>query len=145
MKPRTDKPGIQIAPERYSDEKYPEKELTEKIIGCAINVHRQLGPGYLEGIYENALAYELTKRGVNFDKYVAKVLYDGVTVGEHRVDLLVEGKVVVELKSVDVVVQKHLAQVISSLKAVGANVGLLVNFDEAKLVDGLHRLILTEH
>ncbi len=141
---RTDKPGVDITGVRYSAKDYPEKELTEKIIGCAITVHRELGPGYLESIYENALSHELMKQGLAFERQrVVRVFYDGIQVGEHRLDLFVEGRVVVELKSVDTLTQKHLAQTISSLKAVGANVGLLMNFDEAKLVDGIRRVVLT--
>ena len=127
------------------DEDYPCKELTEKIIGCAIRVHRELGPGYLEAIYENALAHELRKQGLRIERQrTAKVVYDGVEVGEHRADILVEGAVVVELKSVDQINSKHVAQVISTLKAVGAQVGLLLNFDEVRMVDGVRRVILTK-
>lgn len=126
----------------FSEDKYPEKALTEKIIGCAINVHRELGPGYLESIYENALAHEFAKQGLNFEtQRLVKVFYDSVEVGVHRVDVLVEGKVVLELKSVDTLTQKHVAQMISTLKAVGARVGLLMNFDETRLVDGIRRVV----
>ena len=131
---------------RPPDHAYPEKELTERIIACAIAVHRELGPGFLEVIYENAIAHEMRKHGLRFERqYVVPVFYDGVQVGEHRVDLFVEGKVVVELKSVDALNEKHKAQVISTLKAVPARVGLLMNFNEARLVDGLQRVVLSEH
>ncbi len=130
---------------RCPDEKYPEKELTERIIGCAIRVHRELGAGYLEAIYENALVHEFVKEEIAFERQrTAKVYYDGVQVGEHRFDLFVESKVVVELKSVEMLTEKHLAQMISTLKTVGAKVGLLMNFDEAKLVDGIRRVVLTK-
>lgn len=126
----------------FSEDEYPEKVLTQKIIGCAINVHRELGPGYLESIYENALGHEFAKQGLNFEaQRVVKVFYDGVEVGLHRIDLLVEGKVVLELKSVDALTQKHVAQMISTLKAVGAKVGLLMNFNESRLVDGIRRVV----
>ncbi|KKK97213.1 hypothetical protein LCGC14_2655010 [marine sediment metagenome] len=130
---------------RYPSSEYPHQELTEKIIGCAIAVHRELGPGYLEAIYEQALAHELTKQGLRFQKQrIARVYYDGVEVGLHRIDLFVEEKVVVELKSVDRVASKHVAQVISTLKAVGAEIGLLMNFDEARVVDGISRGVLSD-
>ncbi|MFP3936855.1 MAG: GxxExxY protein [Phycisphaerae bacterium] len=126
----------------YAD--YPHRELTEKVIGCAIHVHRELGPGYLESIYENALAHELRKRGLSVDtQYEVPVVYDNVKVGLHRADILVDGAVVVELKSVEALVPKHKAQLISTLKAVGASVGLLMNFNEARLAQGLKRVVLT--
>ena len=124
---------------------YPEKDLTERIIGCAIKVHRALGPGYLESIYENALAHELTKQGLGVQRQLpAKVVYDGVVCGEHRLDILVEGKVVLELKNVEAIHEKHLDQVISTLKAFKVRVGLLLNFNEAQLTRGLRRVILSE-
>jgi GxxExxY protein len=124
---------------------FPHKELTRKIIGCAIKVHRELGPGYLESIYENALVHELTKQGLGLVRQrTVRVVYDGIDVGEHRIDILVEGAVVVELKSVDTLTSKHTAQLISTLKAVKAPVGLLVNFDEARLIDGIRRVVLSQ-
>jgi GxxExxY protein len=121
---------------------YPHKALTEQIIGCAIRVHRQLGPGFLEANYENALAHELTKAGLHMGTAKAgEVLYEGIEVGEHHVDILVEGKVVVELESVETLTRKHTAQVISTLKACGAKVGLLMNFDESRLADGIRRAV----
>ncbi len=103
-----------------------------------------MGPGYLEAIYENALALELRKQGLAFERqYVAPVYYDGAKVGEHRADILVERTVVVELKSVEDLTETHMAQVISTLKAVQVRVGLLMNFRSAKLVDGVRRVVLT--
>ncbi len=125
------------------EKEYPEKDLTERIIGCAIKVHRALGPGYLEVIYENALAFELSRCGLGVDRQrVVKVLYEGVEVGEHRIDLVVEGRVVLELKAVERLNDKHAAQVISTLRASGLKVGLLINFNEARLVDGVRRVVL---
>ncbi len=142
---RPGEPRAETVKSRWAENDYPEKGLTEKIIGCAISVHRELGAGYLEAIYENALGHELRKQGLNFERQrVAKVFYDGVPVGEHRLDILVEGKVVVELKSVEMLSQKHVAQVISSLKAIGAAIGLLINFNEARLVDGIRRVVLSK-
>lgn len=134
--------GAGVSGVGFSEEQYPHKELTNKIIGCDINVHRKLGPGYLESVYENALARELSRQGLSFDRqYVVKVFYDGVEVGRHRLDIFVEGKVVVEIKSVETLIDKHIAQIISTLKAVGAKVGLLINFDESRLVDGVRRVV----
>ena len=80
---------------------FPERELTERIIGSAIAVHKALGPGFLESVYEKALAHELAKQGLRFERQeTTKVLYDGVVCGEHRLDFLVEERVVVELKHV---------------------------------------------
>ena len=129
----------------FPKEQYPEKELTEKIIGCAISVHRELGPGYLEILYERVLAHEFKKQGLEFQQQrSAKVFYDGVEIGEHGIDLFVEEKVVVELKSVERLTSRHVAQVISTLKAVGAEVGLLINFDESRVVDGIQRVVLSK-
>ena len=119
--------------------------MTGKIIGCAMAVHKELGPGYLECIYENAMAHELAKQSLRVERQkVVKVLYDGIPVGEHRVDLFVEGRVVVELKSVEIITSKHVAQAISTLKAVKAEVALLMNFDEAVLADGIRRVVLSK-
>ncbi len=135
--------GAHVSSRGEAGERYPEQELTRAIIGCAVQVHKALGPGFLESIYENALAHELSKQGLRFTRQaIVKVHYDGIEVGEHRLDLFVESRVVVELKSVDAMVPKHTAQLISTLKAVGARVGLLINFDEIKLVDGLQRVVL---
>jgi GxxExxY protein len=138
--------GAEVTPAADVPGDYPEKDLTRAIIGCAIEVHRRLGPGYLEAIYEVALAHELTKKGLACQRQrVVNVLYDGVVVGEHRIDIVVEDKVVLELKSVEQLTAKHVAQTISTLKAAGLRVALLLNFDEAKLVDGVRRVILSEH
>ena len=121
---------------------YPESELTHRIIGCSIEVHRALGPGYLECVYETALVHELRKQGMSVDRQkIVKVYYDGQEVGEHRIDLIVENKVVLELKSVEEVAKKHVAQVISTLKAAGAKVALLMKFNEVKLTDGIQRIV----
>ena len=121
---------------------YPQKALTEQIIGGAIAVHKALGPGFLESVYENALVHELTKRGLQVQQQVlAEIIYDGAMVGEHRLDILVDGKVIVELKHVESIHDKHVAQVISMLKAFGIKVGLLINFNEARLTNGIRRVV----
>jgi GxxExxY protein len=111
------------------------EELTGKIIGAAIEVHRQLGPGFIESIYENALVYELRKRGLKVEQQLeAPVLYDGnVEVGKHRLDLLVEGEIVVDLKAISELHDVHFAIVKSQLRAVKKKHGLLLNFAKVKL------------
>jgi len=110
------------------------EELSKKIIGAAIEVHRELGPGFLESIYEEALKIELAEYGLKVEsqKEVA-IEYLGVTVGLHRLDLVVEGQVIVEMKAVKELTDVHLAQLRSYLKASGLRVGLLLNFSKPKL------------
>lgn len=110
-------------------------ELSSRVIAAAVEVHRQLGPGFLESVYEQALGIELRKRGIPFEsqKQVA-VLYDGHKVGTHVLDVLVDGRLIVELKAVSGLEDIHFAQVVSYLKATGARVGLLLNFNSPKLV-----------
>ena len=107
------------------------KELTAKIIDCAYKVHRELGFGFLESVYENALAIELTKAGLKSEREKRiQVYYDGKVVGEFVADILVEEKVIPELKSVSQIHPAHEAQLINYLKATGIKVGLLINFGE---------------
>jgi GxxExxY protein len=108
--------------------------LTERIIGAAITVHRTLGPGFLESIYEAALCVELRTQGTRFQSQVrVPVLYRGVRVGIHRLDLLVEGRVVVELKAVKAIENIHFSIVKSYLHAAGREHALLLNFHAAPL------------
>ena len=119
-------------------------QLTEQIIGAAIAVHRELGPGFLESIYENALAHELSKQGLAVEQQKSfPVHYDGQIVGQHRLDLLVENQVLVELKAVDALAPTFTAQVISSLKVTRLPVGLLINFNVPLLKKGIRRFALT--
>ena len=118
-------------------------KLTEKIIGCAIEVHRELGPGLLESLYEAALAIELEDAGVKFARQVAvAVRYKGRPIGEHRLDLLVADSVVVEIKSVERHDPVFEAQVLTYLKITGRHVGLLINFNSKLLEDGVRRFVL---
>jgi GxxExxY protein len=110
------------------------KELTEKIIGAAIEVHRRLGPGFIESIYERALVIELQKRGITVQKQLPIVIeYDGIEVGKHRLDLVVEESIVVELKTVKELADVHFAVVKSYLRASHRRHGLLLNFAQATL------------
>lgn len=109
--------------------KWRKEELTEKIINACINVHKQLGPGFLESIYRNALKIELERLNLAFEsEKEVKIKYLGVEVGVHRIDLLVEDEIVVELKTVEDLNKKYYAQVRSYLKAFNKEIGLLVNF-----------------
>jgi GxxExxY protein len=107
----------------------PHEALTHAIIGAAITVHRRLGPGFLESIYANALCVELQRRALPFDREIAiSVVYDGVEVGAHRLDLFVGGLIVVELKAIKRLEDVHFAVVRSYLRAMGMEHGLLMNF-----------------
>ncbi|MCK4563184.1 MAG: GxxExxY protein [Verrucomicrobia bacterium] len=119
-----------------------QEELVKLFIDAAIEVHRELGPGYDESIYENALVVEMELRNIPFERQkVIEVVYKGVRVGEGRLDLFLGGEVVVELKAVEQLNQKHMAQVISYLKATKKPLGLLLNFHEFLLKKGLRRII----
>lgn len=111
------------------------EELTGKIIGAAIEVHRQLGPGFIESIYENALVYELRKRGLKVEQQLeVPIIYDGhIEVGKHRLDLLVEGEIVIDLKAISELLDVHFAIVKSQLRAMRRKHGLLLNFAKVKL------------
>jgi GxxExxY protein len=118
-------------------------QLTEQIIGASIEVHRELGPGLLESTYEAALAFELSARGLAFERQAAlPVRYKGllIEVG-YRLDLLVGDSVIVELKAVERVDRIHEAQLMTYLKLSGKKVGLLINFNVPLLKDGIIRRV----
>jgi GxxExxY protein len=116
------------------DNKHQFEELSKKIIGAAIEVHRELGPGFLENIYEEALKLELSEHRLHYDNQKEiKIKYLGVEIGTHRLDLLVENKIIVELKAVKEFADIHFAQLRSYLKATGLKVGLLLNFAKPAL------------
>ncbi len=123
---------------------YPEKDLTEKIIGAAIEVHKYWGPGLIESVYEKSLARELELRGVGYKQQVDLALeYKGVEVGDGlRLDLIVEGKVVVELNVVKDFDPVHEAQLLTYMRLTGCKVGLLINFNKPLLRDGIKRYVL---
>jgi GxxExxY protein len=109
--------------------------LTERTIGAAVRVHRELGPGFLESIYEEALSVELRLLGVTFERQKpVPIFYRGHPIGEHRLDLLVESQVVVELKAISGLENIHFAIVRSYLKALGLRDALLLNFAGTRLV-----------
>ncbi len=117
--------------------------LTERIIGAAIEVHRVLGPGLLESIYEEALCAEFNLRRITFLRQAAvDVKYKGRIIKGLRVDLLVGNEVIVELKAITLVPEIVLAQVLSYLKATGLKRALIINFFSPRLVDGIRRVSL---
>ena len=125
----------------------PLPEETERVmtqtIGCAIEVHRRLGPGFLEGIYKKAMCLELTAQGMSFQREKPlTVMYRETPLRGQRLDLLVEGCVIVELKAVSGLEQIHRAQVISYLHAASLRAGLLINFRVPLLVRGLERIVV---
>ena len=119
-----------------------ENEVGERLIGCALKVHRALGPGLLESAYEACMSHELAKAGLEHKRQFAlPVTYDGMTIElGYRLDLLVEGSVVVELKAIDRLTDVHRAQLLSYLKFGGYRVGYLLNFNVKMLRDGICRL-----
>ncbi|HEU5072344.1 MAG TPA: GxxExxY protein [Verrucomicrobiae bacterium] len=124
---------------------FPEERdpLTEKIIGCAIEVHRTLGPGLLESTYESALSIEFEMAGLKHQRQlVIPVTYKNRPAGEYRLDLVVENSVIVEIKSVDRCDPVFEAQLLTYLKITGLKRGLLLNFNARLLKDGIKRLVL---
>jgi GxxExxY protein len=108
------------------------------VIGAAIEVHTRLGPGLLESVYEACLCHELHKRGIGFERQVSiPIVYDGL-----RLDMIVEGEVIVELKSVDALTPLHTAQLLTYLKLTGKRLGLLLNFNVPRLKVGIKRVVL---
>jgi GxxExxY protein len=135
--PRADNLGMERAePPKYLD------DLAREVIGAAIAVHRILGPGFLESIYEAALAIELSTRGIEHERQVAMpVFYRDALVGEHRLDLLVAGELVIELKAVERFTTAHVAQTMSYMRAGGFRLGLLLNFHAGLMRDGIRRVV----
>jgi GxxExxY protein len=120
------------------------EELARIVIDAALEVHRALGPGFVEPVYEEALAVELAQRGVPFERqFHVRVTYKGFVVGSGRVDLLVGTRLVVELKSVETLAPVHVAQTLSYLKVLGQPLGLLITFNVQLLRDGIRRVVLT--
>ncbi len=118
-------------------------DLTKRIIGCAMKVHSALGPGLLESAYEACLEYELKQSGMRVERQKSlPVIYEGVSVDcGYRIDLLVAGSVIVELKAVDALAPIHEAQLLSYLKLSGNQVGLLLNFNVIHLREGIKRIV----
>ncbi|QDU90697.1 hypothetical protein Pla175_41070 [Pirellulimonas nuda] len=121
-------------------------QLAYQVVGAAIEVHRVLGAGFLESVYAKAIAVELLLRGVAFEiEHPISLRYKGQPVGDARLDLLVGGLRIVELKAVERIIPIHHAQVINYLRATELQLGLLINFNVSKLTDGIERVVLTSH
>lgn len=120
-----------------------DNDITESIIGCAIEVHKRLGPGLLETVYENALCIELAENGIAFQRQVGVPLYyRGQLISEHRPDLVVAERVVVEVKCVERLLPIHKAQVLTYLRVLNLHTGLLLNFKTEVLRQGIKRVRL---
>ena len=117
-------------------------QLAHLVIGAAIEVHRELGPGLPEEAYEGALAVEFKARGISFERQkLVEIFYKGVKVGRGRVDLFVEDKLIVEIKSVDALASMHRLQVVSYMRILSQQLALLINFNVPQLKDGIRRII----
>ena len=117
--------------------------MTQAVIGAALEVHRILGPGLLESIYEEALSHELRLRGLRFTRQKpVDVLYKGVVIKGQRIDLIVEDEVIIEIKSVSSLPEVVVAQVLSYLRVTGMRRALIINFGERLLKDGIRRVSL---
>ena len=122
---------------------YSHDPLTERIIGCAIAVHRVLGPGLIEATYEEALCNELAEEGLKFSRQVGiPITYRGRLIGEYRPDVVVEETVVVEIKSVERLIGLHQAQLLAYMRILRLPVGLLLNFNGETLRSGVRRLAI---
>jgi len=121
-----------------------ERELTERVIGCAIEVHRTLGPGLLESTYQQCLAHELEVQEIPFASEVdLPIDYKGIKLNcGYRLDLLVDERLIVELKAVDEVTGLHQAQLMTYMKLAKVSLGLLINFNVTRLVDGVRRIVI---
>lgn len=119
------------------------EKLTSEIIGSAIEVHRELGPGLLESTYERCLVYELTLRGIKAERQKAQPIhYKGLELEEgYRIDVLVQNKVILELKAVEALNSVHRAQLLTYLKLSNCSLGYLINFNVTLLKDGLQRIV----
>jgi GxxExxY protein len=125
----------------------PDDVVSERVIGACIEVHRHLGPGLLEGIYEDCLCHELGLRGIDFVRQVVlPVSYKGLVLDAcYRLDLVAEARLIVELKSVEALLPVHVAQLSTYLRASQFEVGLLVNFNVALLKEGIRRFTKRAH
>ncbi len=119
-----------------------ENEITEAFIGCAMRVHRKLGPGLLESVYEECVAYEMTTVGLYFERQKAlPVIYETIKLESgYRVDFIIERKVIIELKAVEVLNDVHLAQLMTYLRLADCRLGLLMNFNVVLLRQGIRRV-----
>ncbi|HEX9956459.1 MAG TPA: GxxExxY protein [Fibrella sp.] len=119
------------------------KQLSDQVIGCAIRVHRELGPGLLESVYEECLSYELSKVEIYHERQkVLPIIYDKIHLDAgYRIDLLIDNKLIVELKAVELLLPIHLAQTLTYLRLADYRLGLLINFNVPLLIQGVKRVV----
>lgn len=118
------------------------EEVVYRVIGCALSVHKEIGPGYVEPVYHKAMVVELAHQGLAVQtEHRVEIKYRGQVVHVHRIDLLVEGQVIVELKAVARLEPVHQSQVVSYLAATGLRVGLLINFNTPVLKGSIRRIV----
>ena len=120
-----------------------ENELAKIVVDLCVKIHKILGPGLLESAYEECLTYELKKQGLQVQRQVSiPLIYDGVELGEgFRADIIVDGKLILELKSVGELQQVNYSQLLTYLKLTGMKLGLLINFGQNRVADGIHRVV----
>ncbi|HOO14863.1 MAG: GxxExxY protein [Candidatus Marinimicrobia bacterium] len=120
-----------------------ENDISRIIVDCAYHIHRELGPGLLESVYEKVLMYELEKKGLNIDNQVAiPVRYHEISLElGFRADLIIENKIIIELKSVEEILPVHKKQLLTYLKLTGLKLGLLINFNSNLIKDGITRIV----
>ena len=120
-----------------------ENEISKIVVDCCFKVHTELGPGLLESVYEEVLSYELIKRGLNLERQRGiPVVYDNIKMElGFRADIIVENKIIIELKSIEAIAPVHSKQLLTYLKLSGIKLGLLINFNEALIKDGIKRIV----
>ncbi len=120
-----------------------ENEISKILVDCCFKVHTELGPGLLESVYEEVLSYEIIKRGLNLERQKGiPVVYDKIKMElGFRADIIIENKVIIELKSIEAIAPVHTKQLLTYLKLTGLKLGLLVNFNEALIKDGIKRIV----
>lgn len=120
-----------------------ENEISKIVVNCAFKVHKELGPGLMESVYQKCLTYELIKSGLNIEteKTMAVNYYDVVLDSGYRLDIWIEKKVIIELKAVEYLNEVHLAQILTYLKLTDNKLGLLINFNVAKIKNGIKRVV----
>ena len=130
--------------DRKSDRKEEYDPLTKTVIGCAIDVHKELGPGLLESVYEECLVYELTEKGLLVRRQVVlPIKYKNINLESgYRMDILIPEKLVIELKTVEQLLPVHKAQILTYLRLTGIKTGLIINFFTPILINGIKRIVL---